>query len=103
MKPETVTITKIEIKDLGAELPLIFPLVIHFFWNNSSSEFVAECPLFNLHAIGETLEKSLNNLKELMASDYQNFLKDHPYKLTEDAINLLRLYRAFMGKNYPES
>jgi predicted RNase H-like HicB family nuclease len=92
----------IEITDLVEGYKFVFPVVVQIEFDPEQSIYIAHSPTFNLFTIGDTYDEAIENVKYLFVEDYEALLEDYPDGLSETAIDLLRLYCAFMGKDLPE-
>jgi len=90
-----------DLTDLTNGYSFLYPVPVKITRLHNDGIFIAECSTFNLYAQGETYEDSLNEIKSLLVDDYLAFSNDYPDGLTDDAISILRLYRALFGESLP--
>jgi hypothetical protein len=89
----------IEINEISEDLKFYFPLSIQI--EKEKDYFIAGCPMLNLYIDSESRDGAVEMIKEVIANDYQCLLDDYPDQLTQDAIDLLRLYRSLLRLNLP--
>jgi hypothetical protein len=87
----------VQVTELVRGLKFAFPVTIKI-EGIEEGLFVAECPMLNISITAENYENALDEIKEVLADDYQVFLGNYPHKLTKEALNTLRLYCALFGK-----
>lgn len=89
----------VNLKKISDNLEFKYSLNIKL--EKSDDFYIASCETLGLHISGESYRESLDLIKEVIADDYQSLLDDYPENLTQDAINLLRLYKALLGQDLP--
>ncbi len=92
----------VSVDEIDADLKLVFPVIAKIV-RSDQDVFVAECLTLKLYVFANTYEETLETLKEAMRIDYNSFMSDYPDRLSEDAVDLLRVYCALLGRSLPET